>query len=351
MAYYGRYVRPPPGARALFAFQGRGAVHTQGGALTAARRSVGEGAMGRVWIVVAALAASGAATAARDGVRSAVRPGAPPVPPWQTFGDGGAVKSESEGLRLRVPAGGHAGPVGVELDAGVRGDFEVLAAYSGLACDVPSGGYGAGIGLEIEADHDGPLGLTVERLVLPDEGDRFTSTLVALDDDGARRYSPVRADASGPAGVLGLRRRGPTAEAFVRSPDGAEAVLRGVELGRGDLTRLRLSCYSGHSNAGVSVLVTGLTVRAEGFPPPRAAPAAPPLSRAARRRLLSAGLAALCALAGLAGWHAPRLAAPFRRRLSVSLGEPAGPGRAGEDLEHPAATRPRPALTDRNDPT
>jgi hypothetical protein len=192
------------------------------------------------------------------------------------------VRTDPAGLRIRIPAGlkDHEA-VGVAPRCRVRGDFEITVSFTIVKADTPIRGYGVAATVWVETKTATNEALTIERGIIPKEGERFTSTRVSgypLD----RKYDVRRARTKSRSGKLRMERVGTKATTSYADGDQPFKVLRTVELGPEDLTLVRLAAETGVSDHSVEVLFEDLTIRAEALPglrPPAAkAPAESPKS-------------------------------------------------------------------------
>jgi hypothetical protein len=178
------------------------------------------------------------------------------------------VKSEKDGLHISIPAGlDKPLPVGVAPRFRTHGDFEITASYSIVKADNPIRGYGLAVALWVETDSDTAEAVTIERGIIPKEGERFTSTRISgPPPPETRKYDVRRARARSRSGKIRMARVGSLV--ITSFADGTEPfrVLRKVELGPEDLTLARLAAETGMSDHGVEICLEDLTVRAEAFP-------------------------------------------------------------------------------------
>ena len=105
------------------------------------------------------------------------------------------VKTEEDGLHIRMPAGlDKPLPVGVAPRFRIHGDFEITASYAIVKADKPVRGYGLAVTLCVETDTDNAEAVTIERGIIPKEGERFTSTRISgPPPPETRKYDVKRA--------------------------------------------------------------------------------------------------------------------------------------------------------------
>jgi Protein of unknown function (DUF1583) len=178
------------------------------------------------------------------------------------------VKAEEDGLNIRIPAGlNKPMPVGVAPRFRIHGDFEITASIAIVKADNPIRGYGVAAILWVETDTDTAEAVTIERGIIPKEGERFTSTRISgPPPPETRKYDVRRSRARARSGKIRMARVGPLV--ITSFADGTQPfrVLRKVELGPEDLTLARLAAETGWSDHGVEIRLQDLTIRAEAFP-------------------------------------------------------------------------------------
>jgi hypothetical protein len=179
------------------------------------------------------------------------------------------VKAERDGLHVRIPAGlENPAAVGITPRFRIHGDFEITVSFAIVKADAVVRGYGLGAAIWVETDTETAEAVTIERGVLPKEGDRYTSTRISgPPPPESRKYDVRRAPAESRFGALRMARVGSLI--ITSFADGGKEpfhVLRTVELGPEDLTLCRLSADTGVSNHGVEVRFEDLTIRAEALP-------------------------------------------------------------------------------------
>jgi Protein of unknown function (DUF1583) len=178
------------------------------------------------------------------------------------------VKTEEDGLHIRIPAGlDKPLPVGVAPRFRIHGDFEITASYTIVKADNPTRGYGLAATLWVETDTVTAEAVTIERGIIPKEGERFTSTRISgPPPPETRKYDVRRSRARSRSGKIRMARVGPLV--ITSFADGTQPfrMLRKVELGPEDLTLARLAAETGWSDHGVEIRLDDLTIRAEAFP-------------------------------------------------------------------------------------
>ena len=121
------------------------------------------------------------------------------------------VRPDREGLRIRIPAGlNNPEAVGVAPRCRIRGDFEITVAFSIVKADNPIRGYGVAATVWAETNTITHEAVTIERGIIPREGERFTSTRVSghslerkYDVRRAAGQVPIRQASDGAGGNEG----------------------------------------------------------------------------------------------------------------------------------------------------
>ena len=192
-------------------------------------------------------------------------------------------------------------PPGWELsrDFQIHGDFEITVAYTILKADTPIRGYGLSVGVWAETGTPNNDAVTVERGIIPKEGERYTSTRVSGEGPPeVRKYDVRRSPAQSRSGKIRLERAGSMVTASYAEGKEPFRVIRRVELGPEDLTMVRVGAETGVSDHSIEIRLEDLTIRAEGLPGLEGPPPAP----AAFPWGLAAGGSAGLALLGAAVW-------------------------------------------------
>jgi hypothetical protein len=186
------------------------------------------------------------------------------------------VRTDPAGLRIRIPGGlNNHEAVGVAPRCRIHGDFEVTVSFTIVKADEPIRGYGVAATVWAETNTATSEAVTIERGIIPKEGERFTSTRISgypLD----RKYDVRRVRAQSRAGKLRMERAGTKVTTLFADGDEPFRPLRTVELGPEDVTLLRLGAETGMSDHSVEVLLEELTIRADALPGLRVAPAKEP---------------------------------------------------------------------------
>ncbi len=121
------------------------------------------------------------------------------------------VQAKRGGLTIRIPAGlKNPAAVGISPRFVIHGDFEITATIAIVQADQPIRGYGVAAALWVETDTPTEEAVTIERGIIPREGERFTSTRISGPQE-ARKYDvrrarspvPIRQDPDGAHGVEG----------------------------------------------------------------------------------------------------------------------------------------------------
>jgi hypothetical protein len=188
------------------------------------------------------------------------------------------VKIEPDGLHIRMPEGvKNPAPVGVVPRFWVHGDFEITVSFEILTADKPVRGYGLAASIWVETDTDTAEAATIERGIIPMEGERFTSTRISGPPPPEnRKYDARRMPAMSRSGKLRMAREG--SSIITSFADGTQPfrVLRKVALGPEDLTMVRVAAETGVSDHSIEVRFQDLTIRADGLPGYAGAPPEPP---------------------------------------------------------------------------
>jgi Protein of unknown function (DUF1583) len=176
------------------------------------------------------------------------------------------VTAERDGLRIRMPAGRkNPAAVGVVPRFRIRGDFEITATFTILAADNPIRGYGVAATLWAETDTLTEEAVTIERGIIPNEGERFTSTRISGPQEN-RKYDVRRARAKSRSGKIRMERVGSMVTTSYADGDQPFRKLRTVELGPEELALVRAAAETGVSDHAVDVQFEELTIRAQALP-------------------------------------------------------------------------------------
>jgi hypothetical protein len=178
------------------------------------------------------------------------------------------VRRERDGLHIRIPAGfDKPEAVGVTPRFRIHGDFEITASIAIVKADNPIRGYGVAAALWVETDTPTAEAATIERGIIPKEGERFTSTRISgPPPPEARKYDVRRALAESRSAKLRMARVGSKIITSYADGDKPIRVLRTVELGSEDLTLARLGADTGVSDHSIEICLEELTIRAEALP-------------------------------------------------------------------------------------
>jgi len=176
------------------------------------------------------------------------------------------VRTDKDGLRIRIPPGlNNPEAVGVAPRCRIHGDFEITVSYKIVTADVPIRGYGVAATVWAETNTPTHEAVTIERGIIPKEGERFTSTRVS-GPSRTRKYDVRRARAETRSGKLRMERAGKEVTTSFADGDRPFRVLRTVTLGPEDLVYVRLGAETGMSDHSVEILLEDLTIRAEALP-------------------------------------------------------------------------------------
>lgn len=176
------------------------------------------------------------------------------------------VRPDKEGLRIRIPPGlNNPEAVGVGPRFRIRGDFEITVSFSIVKADQPIRGYGVAATLWAETTNPTRDAVTIERGIIPKEGERFTSTHVT-GPSRTRKYDVRRARAQFRSGKLRMEREGAKVTTSYADGDKPFRALRTVNLGPEDVALLRLGAETGMSDHSVEIRLEDLTIRALALP-------------------------------------------------------------------------------------
>jgi Protein of unknown function (DUF1583) len=176
------------------------------------------------------------------------------------------VRPDRDGLRVRIPAGlKNPDATGVAPRCWVHGDFEISVSFTIVKADTPIRGYGVAATLWAQTDTPTDEAVTIERGIIPREGERFTSTRISGPPE-ARKYDVRRAPAESRSGKLRMERMGSKVTTSFADGKSPFRALRTVELGTEDITLVRLAAETGVSDHAVEILLEDLTIRAEALP-------------------------------------------------------------------------------------
>jgi Protein of unknown function (DUF1583) len=195
------------------------------------------------------------------------------------------VRPDREGLRIRIPVGlKNPEAVGVAPRCRIRGDFELTVSFKIVKAEQPIRGYGVAATVWAETDTVTRDAVTIERGIVPKEGERFTSTQVTGRPE-ARKYDVRRAPAKTRYAKLRMARVGSKVTTSFADGEQPFRELRTVLAGAKDIVFVRIGADTGVSDHGVEILLEELTIRAEALPGLRV-PARPPgeAPKAARAR-------------------------------------------------------------------
>ena len=150
--------------------------------------------------------------------------------------------------------------VGLQLDARIKGNFEVTAGFEILHADKPTAGHGVGFELYIVTDTPTNESLGLLRATRVNEGEVYLTSRIT-SRDGKREYFHNFTPTTSKSGYLRLTRAG--REARLWAADGAAGTfqeLNHFDLGAEDVKAVRLSAYVGHAANAVDVLIKDLRV-------------------------------------------------------------------------------------------
>jgi hypothetical protein len=179
------------------------------------------------------------------------------------------VKPTPRGLLVRIPPkrGSH-GPVGIELQPRIRGDFEIDASYQLVEFATPPAGTGIRVKLTAELANRTRDRVTIERAAIPKEGNVCTSTVTEGPSGKGRHSSFVRRSVLARAGRLRIARTGFLMRLDYTDDLGKLRTLREINLGNDDPSRVTLVLDTGRSAQGAAVLIKELKLSAQVLRPP-----------------------------------------------------------------------------------
>jgi predicted RNA-binding Zn-ribbon protein involved in translation (DUF1610 family) len=173
---------------------------------------------------------------------------------------------EEAGLRINLPADRQPpSPVGVELAARIRGDFDISMGYEVLAIGEPAPTYGAGVAMRVIFDNLTPLVGMISRSRRP-KGDQFVVAKIVEGPDGNDQYqNTMNWNATGARGRLRLERTGPQLRYWVAEGDEDYREIQAAEFGTADVKMVRLYCTTSGSRVNVDVRLNDLRIEADGI--------------------------------------------------------------------------------------
>lgn len=209
------------------------------------------------------------------------RGGKPFIDELKTFGADTAdvSKKEDEGLRFTLTAKRvWRGPVGMQLNIPLSGDFEITARYEILAAERPPvGNPGVGVGFNVANDADLQKLAKFGRFTLAKFGDIF---LVETWHKDLPKDNPLRVWKQEPSklntGLIRIKREG--AILHYLAADGVDGNFQEVvsrEFTDRDLRHVRLLVTNNNSPALIDVRLVDLRIRNDIPPNAAAAPGAP----------------------------------------------------------------------------
>jgi RNA polymerase sigma factor (sigma-70 family) len=214
------------------------------------------------------------------------------------------MKTDAQGLRITLSERRRdCNNVGIEFPVRLRGDFDLSVGYELLAIGTPIPNPGAGVQLRLQPDNSTPV-IALTRLLsrLPPQGaplygqvghdgDTFgafrISTLPNGNETGFTNGTRVRAQS--PRGRLRLARTGGLLKYIATDGNAPSHVLKTEQVGKVDISNLRLFGFSGWGPVAVDVRFTDLIITADEFPDGLPGPVA--WSKVTLPLLLVAGLA------------------------------------------------------------
>jgi hypothetical protein len=160
-------------------------------------------------------------------------------------------------------------PIGIAPRMMIRGDFEIIAEFELLRYDWPREGPGVGVGLVVDFPAVSRDPISIQRLAIPKEGDRFTSSGLQFSGEKGGR-APARSR----TGKLRLVRTASTVRAYYADGNESFRLLGQQEVGEEDARITRFGAEAGSKPYRVEAILNSLTVSAgELVEPPK--PVAP----------------------------------------------------------------------------
>jgi hypothetical protein len=177
------------------------------------------------------------------------------------------ITADERGVRIKLPANrGRSDPVGLVIDAPLRGDFEATARYELLDAPQPRRG---GVGFEMYVQLETPAddAIVLHRLKRPDGSEQYLCGHY-LTVDGKRRYDTKFAAAAAPTGQLRVARKGTEFTLSAAEGEGGafQELVRG-DWGAADVKRLRVAASTAHHPEQADVRLVDLKVRADHLNP------------------------------------------------------------------------------------
>lgn len=210
------------------------------------------------------------------------------------------VVPEADGLRVVMPQAARVDEVGFGPRAGLRGDFEIAAAFEIIKLSSPATGYGIGPRIHITTATEDEQAATVARLRRVRERDIFSAhsaRYVATErDPRERKHATATVPTSALAGKLVLRRTGTNLQYMAIDGEGEiPAEIRSAPFTDADVSSVRISLHRGGASTAGEVRWKEVVLRADEFVPPRGGRRG--------RWLLALGGLLTAVLLGISGWH------------------------------------------------
>ena len=188
---------------------------------------------------------------------------------WLILNDPGQeyIRPTEDGLRMTFPAGEEKpSVVGLGPRFGLRGDFDVIAAFQALSIAPPSEAWGAGIEINVTFADATESRVQFERRASPDGKQSLTAARYARFPDGDEKYRSDTDFLDPASGVLRVSRRGGTISfSFAESIDQPFRLHSQQYVGTTDVRNETIRVVSSDASGGADVIWTSLIVRADEF--------------------------------------------------------------------------------------
>ena len=180
------------------------------------------------------------------------------------------VRLESQGLRVSLPADRKdlVAPVGLATVFGMRGNFEITAAYEVLKAEEPDTGFGVGVNLRVKEVEPSPEAAMVAWLVRAKGQQVAAWDWSKVGPGGKLKPEGKAVPSTARVGRLRLQRVGDALRFLIASDTSGETFqeLHQCDFGRDDLERAYLTVLTSRAPRAVEVRWLELQIRADGLP-------------------------------------------------------------------------------------
>lgn len=225
-------------------------------------------------------------------------------PGFEIFGPNpaAAIRAERGGLRITLPAKRpDTGPVGLHASFRICGDFEITVSYELLAAEKPESGLGSGVSTWCWIAGDPPHTVSLGQFARPNNDNQIYSQVTSQVDDSDRPFQRECRDATARRGRLRLSRRESTLQLLAADGGSDEfQEIQSMEVGTGDIEKLRISATTSNQPVGVSVRLNELSIRSDMLSIQGSTPPEEPWSL---RAWLFGGSCLLLGVAGFLFWR------------------------------------------------